>query len=94
MPLGESSVAKRGQMEADLKEKVYKVITGVAGQPINAGNETFPLNQLGIDSLSTLSLLMSLQEEFGCEFDFDKIEFSSINSASGLAAYIEKVCLK
>lgn len=81
-------------MKAGLKEKVYKVIAGVAGRPIDTGNETFPLNQLGIDSLSTLSLLMTLQEEFGCEFDFDRIEFSSINSASGLAAYIEKACLK
>ncbi|MGN7415042.1 MULTISPECIES: acyl carrier protein [Paenibacillus] len=43
-----------------------------------------PLNQLGFDSMSTISLVMKLEEQLQIEFDYEQFDPASISSIEGL----------
>lgn len=49
-----------------------------------------PLNQLGFDSMSTISLVMKLEEQLQIEFDYEQFDPSLINNIEGLLKLIHE----
>nr|WP_157828402.1 phosphopantetheine-binding protein [Enterovibrio nigricans] len=56
-------------------------------------NKVFPdshiIDDLGLDSLDIIDFLLELEAEFNLQFDFEKIDFSIMQSMNALIAFIK-----
>ncbi len=75
-----------------MKEKVFALIKDNAPEitePVKEViDETDLISQLEYDSLSTIKLLIAIEEEFEIEIDFDDFDFELLVNAGKFAGYI------
>ena len=60
---------------SDIEQRVKKIVSEQLGtEEASLKNESSFINDLGADSLDTVELVMSLEEEFDCEIPDDQAE--------------------
>lgn len=57
-----------------IEERVKKVVAEQLDVSVDIDNNASFIDDLGADSLDTVELVMSLEEEFGCEIPDDQAE--------------------
>lgn len=59
---------------SSIEQRVKKVVAEQLDMSSDIDNNASFIDDLGADSLDTVELVMSLEEEFGCEIPDDKAE--------------------
>lgn len=75
----------------ELEERVYKVLEDISGvkKPSKAD---MLLEELAFDSLGMVTLLLSLEDEFGIEFDESDLNPFDLKTVGEVVDLIEKYC--
>ena len=73
---------------SSIEERVKKVVAEQLDVSGNIDNNASFIDDLGADSLDTVELVMSLEEEFECEIPDDKAE--KITTVQQAIDYVEK----
>jgi acyl carrier protein len=72
-------------------EKLKEIIIEVKGGEINIAsieNSTNLMTEIGIDSLQLINLLLSIEDEFSVEIDFDTFDISHLDSFEKFCTFI------
>lgn len=66
---------------ADIKEdeKLKDTLTG----------ESSIIDDVGLDSLEMINFLLMIEEEFGKEIDFERLEYSNLESINKFVSFLE-----
>lgn len=75
----------RERVTARLKSILSEMV-GVAPDELSENSELFA--QLGLDSTNALELLMTIEDEFGIEFDPGALEHRHLETVGTLATYL------
>lgn len=72
-----------------LKEKIIEIIQSFCAvdEEVTYDSE---LGLLSLDSLSFVELMVTIEEEFGIEFEFDEINIASWNTVGDLVNKVEE----
>ena len=78
-------------MNEQIKCKVIKIINENLEEPIEEREfiEELELQSIGINSITIIKIIVGVEEEFGIEFEDEKLQLDSINTFGKLIAYIE-----
>jgi acyl carrier protein len=74
-----------------MHERIKSILGGVKENPDLA--RSLPdnadiINDVGLDSLQMISFILTVEEEFGIQFDFDGFDYSYLNSIDEFARYL------
>lgn len=70
---------------------VKSLIAKVLKQPEMAeslSDDTDLLNDIGLDSLQIIAFMLSTEEAFDCEFDYDQFDYTQLSSINAFAQYV------
>lgn len=77
----------------DIKEKITQTIACVLSldpESINNMSEDQTLNSMGMDSLNSIDVVLSLEDEFGISFTEDELLLQNLNTINKLKQIIEQ----
>ncbi len=72
-------------------EKIKLILEEVAGEPSLAkklSSSTDIITEVGLDSVQMINFVLVLEDEFGIEINFEKLDYSIFNSVDSLVNFI------
>ena len=72
------------------KARLAKELGTILNRTLSAEDETRPLHELGVDSMSLVELLVAIEREFGVRLMETKLASEDLRTLLGLAAAIQR----
>lgn len=76
-----------------IEEKIKKIVTNCLRSPRNISKNTNLIN-VGLDSLSFVKIIVSIEDLFGIEFPDTKLIISEANTINKLTKIVKKIVYK
>lgn len=77
------------------KEKVYAIIKELMGNDdVELSDDAYLIDDLGFDSVQLMNLIVTLESEFGVEFDDSDMLFENFNQLSSLCDLVDQLLEK
>ena len=76
-----------------MEQKVKEILAEILESPetgATLSDDAHILNDVGLDSIQIVSFILTVEEAFNCEFDFDSFDYDCLSSITAFCQFISK----
>lgn len=73
----------------DSIKRILVQVKALPGSPADLADDTDLVEGVGLDSIELLTFMLEIEAQLGIRIDFDRMEFSTLNSLVTLAGFLD-----
>ena len=73
----------------DTIKSILATVKALPGSPADLADDTDLIEDINLDSIELLNFMLELEARLAIRIDFDRLEFSTLNSIASLAAFLD-----
>lgn len=73
----------------DSIKRILVQVKSLPGSPADLADDTDLVEGVGLDSIELLTFMLEVEAQLGIRIDFDRMEFSTLNSLATLADFLD-----
>ena len=78
-------------MKEEIQSEIETIVKALGGDLSGASSTEVPLADVGLDSLSTMDLVLSIEEKFGIQIPDEKLNSQNLNNISSLVNLVAEL---